>query len=65
MFYILQMLFLMKCEYYQSEMDFMMEAEHIDEFKRLNCEDSFVDYLEVNRDLTTACVLIDGCRIET
>ena len=52
----------------RQEMDFMMEAEHIDEFKRLNCEDSFVDCPEVNRDLTTARVLameyIDGCRID-
>lgn len=52
----------------KQEMDFMMEAEHIDEFKRLNSEDIFVDCPTVKHELTTARVLvmeyIDGHRID-
>ena len=52
----------------KQEMDFMMEAEHIEEFKRLNSEEIHVDCPSVKRDLTTARVLvmeyIDGCRID-
>lgn len=52
----------------KQEMDFMMEAEHIDEFKRLNYEDNFIDCPSVKHNLTTARVLvmeyIDGYRID-
>lgn len=52
----------------KQEMDFMMEAEHIDEFKRLNSEDTFVDCPAVKHNLTTARVLvmeyINGHRID-
>ena len=52
----------------KQEMDFMMEAEHIEEFKRLNSDDNFIDCPYVKRELTTARVLvmeyIDGDRID-
>ncbi len=52
----------------KQEMDFMMEAEHLDEFRRLNCDEKFVGCPYVKHDLTTARVLamefIDGCRID-
>lgn len=52
----------------KQEMDFMMEAEHMDEFKRLNSEELFIDCPYVKHELTTAHVLvmeyIDGCRID-
>ncbi len=52
----------------KQEMDFMMEAEHIDEFKRLNNDENLIDCPYVKHELTTARVLameyIDGCRID-
>lgn len=52
----------------KQEMDFMMEAEHIDEFRRLNSEERYVYCPYVKHQLTTARVLvmeyIDGVRID-
>ena len=52
----------------KQEMDFMTEAEHLDEFRRLNSDDKHVSCPLVNRQLTTARVLameyIDGTRID-
>ena len=52
----------------KQEMDFMTEAEHIDEFRRLNSDEAFIDCPYVKHELTTARVLameyIDGIRID-
>ncbi|WP_231036143.1 ABC1 kinase family protein [Pectinatus sottacetonis] len=52
----------------KQEMDFMMEADHIDEFRHLNSDDPNVDCPQVYRKLTTARILvmeyIDGIRID-
>lgn len=52
----------------KQEMDFMIEADHIDEFRRLNADELFVDCPRVYRRLTTTHVLvmeyIDGLRID-
>ena len=52
----------------KQEMDFMTEAEHIDEFRRLNCDETFIYCPYVKHELTTARVLameyIDGIRID-
>ncbi len=52
----------------KQEMDFMMEADHIDEFRHLNSDDPNIDCPQVYRRLTTARILvmeyIDGIRID-
>ncbi|MDQ0203977.1 ubiquinone biosynthesis protein [Pectinatus haikarae] len=52
----------------KQEMDFMMEADHIDEFRHLNSDDSNVECPQVYRKLTTARILVmeyvDGIRID-
>lgn len=52
----------------KQEMDFMMEADHINEFRHLNNDDDNVDCPHVYRKLTTAHILvmeyIDGIRVD-
>jgi ubiquinone biosynthesis protein len=52
----------------KQEMDFLMEAEHIDEFRHLNQGVDYVDFPVVNHPLTTSHVLvmefIDGIQID-
>ncbi|WP_182186769.1 ABC1 kinase family protein [Pectinatus frisingensis] len=52
----------------KQEMDFMMEADHLDEFRHLNSDDPNVGCPQVYRRLTTARILvmeyIDGIRID-
>lgn len=42
----------------QQEMDFLIEASHLEEFARLNSEIQYVDCPIVNRHLTTAHILV-------
>ena len=52
----------------KQEMDFLMEAAHIDEFRQFNATDMNVDCPKVYHNLTTARILvmefIDGIRID-
>ena len=52
----------------KQEMDFLMEADHIDEFRHLNSEEKYVSCPQVNRHLTTQRILvmeyIDGIRLD-
>jgi len=52
----------------KQEMDFLMEADHIDEFSQLNSDEAWVACPKVERQLTTPRILvmefIDGIRID-
>ena len=42
----------------KQEMDFLIEADHIDEFRHLNHDDPFVSCPQVHRELTTQHILV-------
>lgn len=52
----------------KQEMDFLMEAQHIDEFRHYNADDPHVDCPRVNHRLTTSRMLVmeyvDGIRLD-
>lgn len=52
----------------KQEMDFLMEADHIDEFRHLNCDEPYIICPKVDRQLTTSQILvmeyIDGIRFD-
>ena len=52
----------------KQEMDFLMEADHIDEFRHLNSDVDYVTCPKVNRHLTTSRILVmeyvDGVRFD-
>ncbi len=52
----------------KQEMDFLIEASHIDEFRHLNADEEYIDCPQVNHKLTTPRVLvmeyIDGIRFD-
>jgi ubiquinone biosynthesis protein len=52
----------------KQEMDFLMEADHIDEFRHLNADVEYVSCPQVNRHLTTQRILvmeyIEGVRLD-
>ena len=52
----------------KQEMDFLMEADHIDEFRHLNADVGYVSCPQVNRPLTTQRILvmeyIEGIRMD-
>ena len=45
----------------KQEMDFLMEADHIDEFRHLNSDVEYVSCPQVNRQLTTQRILVMEC----